>query len=317
MAEISRDHEIRTHTSNFESVYENVIGNTPLLRFKGIVSDLPETVEVYGKAEWFNPGGSVKDRPAAAILRQALDEGILHTGKTLLDSTSGNMGIAYATLGATMGVRLHLAVPANAGHSRLSLLRSLGAEITLTDPLEGSDGAREVAAKMAERNPDRFYFADQYSQAVNWQAHYHTTGPEVVFQTSGRVTHFIAGLGTTGTLMGTGRYLKEILPNIHLTAVQPDGPMHGLEGLKHLTTSEVPKIFDPSIPDEIIAVRTEDAYAMARRMAYEEGMLVGISSAAATVAALQVAQKIESGVVVALLPDSGHKYLDQAFWSVP
>jgi cysteine synthase B len=292
----------------------STIGNTPLIRFQRLTEDLPEAVEIYGKAEWFNPGGSVKDRPAAAILSRALSNGLLRDDRVFLDSTSGNMGIAYATLGAPLGVRVHLAIPSNAGLERLTILRALGAELTLTNPLEGSEGARVVAAEMAAENPSLYYYANQYSNPANWQAHYTTTGPEIVSQTHGRVTHFVAGLGTTGTLMGTGRYLREILPKIHLAAVQPDGPIHGLEGLKHLPTSNVPEIYEPTLPDETVRVNTEEAYEIARRLGKEEGLFVGISAAAAVVAALNLAKRIEVGVIVVLLPDSGMKYLHQPVW---
>jgi cysteine synthase B len=292
----------------------SVVGNTPLFRLSRIANSLPDSVEIYGKAEWFNPGGSIKDRPAAGILRHALKNGFLHEGKSFLDSTSGNMGIAYATLGASLGIPIHLTIPANAGEDRLSTLRSLGAELTLTDPLEGSDGARHVAAEMAAHRPHEFYYADQYSHPANWQAHYDSTGPEIMSQTSGRITHFVAGLGTTGTLMGTGRYLKNISPNIELAAVQPDGPMHGLEGLKHIHTSDVPPIFDPSILDDMIPIETTQAYEMARDMARVEGLLIGISAAAAAVAALKIATRLSSGVIVVIFPDSGQKYLLQSFW---
>jgi cysteine synthase B len=292
----------------------STIGNTPLIRFQRLTEDLPEAVEIYGKAEWFNPGGSVKDRPAAAILSRALSNGLLRDDRVFLDSTSGNMGIAYATLGAPLGVRVHLAIPSNAGLERLTILRALGAELTLTNPLEGSEGARVVAAEMAAENPSLYYYANQYSNPANWQAHYTTTGPEIVSQTHGRVTHFVAGLGTTGTLMGTGRYLREILPKIHLAAVQPDGPIHGLEGLKHLPTSNVPEIYEPTLPDETVRVNTEEAYEIARRLGKEEGLFVGISAAAAVVAALNLAKRIEVGVFVVLLPDSGMKYLHQPVW---
>ncbi len=290
------------------------VGNTPLLRLRHVTRDLPPTVEVYAKAEWYNPGGSVKDRPASAILRRALLEGELGDGHILLDSTSGNMGIAYATLGAALGIQVHLTVPANASRPRLTILRALGAQLTLTDPLEGSDGARRVARALATEHPHRYYYADQYSNEANWKAHYHTTGPEILAQTGGRVTHFVAGLGTTGTLVGSGRFLKEHIPGLRLVAVQPDAPLHGLEGLKHIPTSDVPSIFDPGLPDETIPVSTEQAYAMAVRLAREEGLLVGTSAAAAAVVALQVAARLEAGVVVTLFPDSAMKYLDEPLW---
>lgn len=293
----------------------STVGNTPLIRLQRLTEDIPESVEIYGKAEWLNPGGSVKDRPAAAILSTALSNGLLEEGRVFLDSTSGNMGIAYATLGAALGIRVHIVIPSNAGPERLTILRALGAELIETDPLEGSEGARLVAAEMAAKNPDRYYYANQYSNPANWQAHYLTTGPEIASQTHGRITHFVAGLGTTGTMMGTGRYLKEAHPNVVLVAVEPEGPMHGLEGLKHLPTSDVPQIYDPTLPDETVRVKTEEAYDMVRRLGKEEGLFVGISAGAAVAAAYKHAKQIESGVIVVLLPDSGMKYLNQPVWS--
>jgi cysteine synthase B len=293
----------------------STIGNTPLIRLRRLTEDIPETVEIYGKAEWLNPGGSVKDRPAAAILSTALSNGLLRESRVFLDSTSGNMGIAYATLGAALGIRVHIVIPSNAGPERLTILRALGAELTETDPLEGSEGARVVAAEMAAKNPDRYYYANQYSNPANWQAHYLTTGPEIASQTHSRITHFVAGLGTTGTMMGTGRYLKETHPDVVLVAVEPEGPMHGLEGLKHLASSDVPQIYDPTLLDETARVKTEEAYDMVRRLGKEEGLFVGISSGAAVVAALEQAKQMESGVIVVLLPDSGLKYLNQPVWN--
>jgi cysteine synthase B len=272
-------------------------------------------VELWVKAEWFNPAGSVKDRPARSILLGALEQGMLAEGQVLLDSTSGNMGTAYATFGAALGVRVHLAVPANAGPARLGHLRALGAEITLTDPLEGSDGARVVAAGMAHAQPDRYFYADQYANPGNWKAHYSGTGPELLAQTQGRITHFVSGLGTTGTMTGTGRFLREASPQVLKIAVQPDGPLHGLEGLKHLASSPVPPIFDDKIPDETRQVSTEQAYEMARQLARREGLLVGPSGGACAWAALDVARSLKRGVVVALIPDSGFKYLDTPLWN--
>ncbi len=227
------------------------------------------------------------------------------------------MGIAYATLAPAFGLRVHLAVPSNAGAARLAILRALGAELILTDPLEGSDGARVVAAGMAADEPERFFYADQYANPANWQAHYRTTGPEIMAQTQGAVTHFVSGLGTTGTLTGTGRYLRQHAPHSRLVAVQPDGPLHGIEGLKHLPTSEVPPIFDAGLPDRTIPVATELAYAMTRRLAREEGLLVGISAGAAMAAAMELAGEMTRGVIVVVLPDSGTRYLDEPFWSQP
>jgi cysteine synthase B len=292
-----------------------LIGDTPLIPLERLTRALPHEVQILGKAEWFNLSGSVKDRPASTILRDALESGRLENGRVLLDSTSGNMGIAYASLGAALNVPVHLVVPSNASPERLSILQSLGAQLTLTDPIEGSEGARKVAAEMAEREPDSFFYANQYDNPANAMAHYRTTGPELLRQTQGRLTHFIAGLGTTGTLMGTGRYLRENLPQVELIAVQPDSPLHGLEGLKHIPTSEVPAIFDPALPDQTLTVSTDDAYEITRRLAREEGLFVGISAGAAVQAALELGSKMESGTIVAILPDSGMKYLSQDFWS--
>ena len=292
-----------------------LVGNTPLIQINRITAHLNPAVRVLAKAEWFNPGGSVKDRPASAILQQALESGMLGSGRVLLDSTSGNMGIAYATLGSSLGIPVCLAIPANASPERLAILRAHGIELHLTDPTEGTDGARLVATEFAARDSAHYYFADQYSNPANWQAHFRTTGPEIVRQTQGQITHFVAGLGTTGTMTGAGRFLRQSVPSVRLIAVQPDGPLHGLDGLKHLPSARVPEIFDPSVPDETITVDTESAYAMARRLARTEGLLVGVSAAAAADAALRVAERLESGTVVVIFPDSGLKYLGSPFWS--
>jgi cysteine synthase B len=294
---------------------EAAVGDTPLLPLRRVGAHLPPGVQVFAKAEWFNPGGSVKDRPALNILRTALCDGSLDGGKRLLDSTSGNMGIAYATLGAALGLPVTLALPANASPERSAILRALGAELVLTDPLEGSDGALRVARSMAVEQPERYFYANQYDNPANWEAHYHSTGPEIVHQTGGLVTHFIAGLGTSGTLTGVGRYLRAYNPAVRLIAVQPDSPFHGLEGLKHMASAIQPGIYDPGLPDRTLQISTEEAYDMVRRLARQEGLFVGISSGAAAVAALQVAQELEQGVVVTLFPDAGYKYLsDRALW---
>jgi S-sulfo-L-cysteine synthase (O-acetyl-L-serine-dependent) len=293
------------------------VGRTPLLAPESLQRGLSPAVRLLLKAEWANPSGSVKDRPAAGILQWALDQGAPANGQVLLDATSGNMGIAYATLAAPLGLRVHLMIPANASAERLAILRALGAELTLTDPLEGTDGARRAAIEAAASDPRRFLYADQYAHPANPQAHYLTTGPELLAQTEGRITHFVAGLGTSGTLMGAGRFLREHLPAPRLVAVQPDGPLHGLEGLKHYPSTDVPAIYDPALPDVTVSVPTEEAYAMARRLAREEGLLVGVSAAAAVAAGLREAHALERGVVVALLPDSGMKYLSEPFWSAP
>jgi cysteine synthase B len=291
------------------------VGNTPLLSLRRVGAHLPSEVQVFAKAEWFNPGGSIKDRPALNIIRTALCDGSLDGGRRLLDSTSGNMGIAYATLGAALGIPVTLALPANASPERIAILQALGAELVLTDSLEGTDGAIQVARQMAADHPGRYFYANQYDNPANWQAHYFSTGPEIVQQTAGRVTHFIAGLGTSGTLTGVGRYLRQYNPAVQLIAGQPDAPFHGLEGLKHMPTAIQPGIFDPNLADQTVEISTEEAYTMVRRLAREEGLFVGISSGAAAVAALKIAEELEQGVVVTAFPDAGYKYLsDRALW---
>ena len=290
------------------------VGRTPLLPLGRIRAGLAPGVALWAKVEGFNPTGSVKDRPAVAILRRALAEGQLSAGRTLLDSTSGNMGIAYAAFGAALGVPVHLAVPANASQTRLASLRAFGAKLTLTDPLEGSDGARLVAARLAAEAPDRYFYADQYANPENWGAHFRTTGPEILEQTQDGLTHFVCGLGTSGTLVGVGRCLRQRSAAIRITAVQPDGPLHGLEGLKHYPSTPTPPIFDADLADETITVTTEQAYAMTRRLASDEGLLTGVSSGAAVQAALELAAGLKRGLVVVLLPDSGGRYLNDPFW---
>jgi S-sulfo-L-cysteine synthase (O-acetyl-L-serine-dependent) len=294
---------------------ETLVGNTPLISLHCVTSGLKPAVQVLAKAEWFNPSGSIKDRPALNILRTALQEGKLSPGKRLLDSTSGNMGIAYATFGAALGVTVTLVMPANASPERITILRALGAELVLTDPLEGSDGAIRKVRQMATEQPERYYYANQYDNPANWQAHYLSTGPEIVQQTGGGVTHFIAGLGTAGTLMGVGRYLREYNPDVSILAVQPDKPYHGLEGLKHMETSIKPGVYDPRLPDRILQVTTEEAYEMVKRLAREEGLFVGISAGAAVAAAVRAAAELDEGMVVTVFPDAGFKYLsDKALW---
>lgn len=298
---------------------EALIGGTPLLSFRRLTAHLPASVRVVAKAEWMNPGGSVKDRAAANIIHEAERAGLLSPGKTILDSTSGNTGIAYAMLGAAKGYKVKLFVPANASPERIAILRAYGAELVLTDPLEGSDGAiRAVRALIAEQ-PDAYFYADQYNNPANWRAHYQTTGVEIWEQTDGAVTHFVAGLGTTGTLMGTGRRLKDYNPDVQIVALQPDSPFHGLEGLKHMPTAIKPGIYDAFFPDRQLGISTEDTYSMARRLAREEGYLVGISAAAAMVGSLQIAAELadagEPGVIVTLFPDNAYKYLsDHRLW---
>ncbi|MFH2104266.1 MAG: cysteine synthase family protein [Chloroflexota bacterium] len=294
------------------------VGNTPLLPIRTDATTLRSmarispNVQVYAKAEWFNPGGSVKDRPALNIIQTALARGELSPGMRLLDSTSGNMGIAYATFGAALGVPVTLAIPSNASPERLAILAALGAEIILTDSLEGSDGAILKARTLAAENPGLYFYANQYDNPANWMAHYLTTGPEIHSQTGGRVTAFVAGLGTSGTLTGVGKYLRELNPSVRIVAVQPDAPFHGLEGLKHMPTAIKPGIYDPQFPDRTISVETERAYQLVRHLAREEGLFVGISSGAAVAAALTLASELDEGVVVTILPDAGYKYLSEA-----
>jgi cysteine synthase B len=296
------------------------IGATPLIRLERTVLAVCgfEGITLLAKAEWANPGGSVKDRAAASMVADARARGLLAPGKTLLDATSGNTGIAFAMLGAALGFPVHLAVPSNVSPERKRILRAFGAQIDWTDPDKGSDGAIRRARELFGNDPARFYYADQYSNDANWQAHYRATGPEIWQQTAGGVTHFIAGLGTSGTFMGTTRRLKELNPALQAISFQPDSPFHGLEGLKHMGTSIVPAIYNPHLADRALEIETEAAYDMARRLAREEGLLVGISSAAAVVASLKIAQEESAAgrqaVIVTVLPDSADKYLSERFW---
>jgi cysteine synthase B len=285
------------------------IGNTPLFQLTEVTQGLSPDVELHVKAEWFNPGGSVKDRPALRMIEEAERDGRLTPDKTIIDATSGNTGIAYALIGAVKGYRVELVMPANASQERRQLAHAYGARVIESDPLEGSDGAIRLVRKIVAATPEKYFYPDQYSNPANWQAHYDTTGPEIWEQTGGRVTHFVAGIGTSGTLMGVGRRLREYNPQIQLIAVQPADDLQVIEGLKHMATAIVPGIYDPTLPDRTVYAKAEQALTMARRLAREEGLFVGLSAAAAVDAALQVAQELESGIVVALLPDSGMKYL--------
>ena len=291
----------------------DLIGNTPLLRIQRLGAAFPE-VEFYAKAEWENPGGSVKDRPALNIIREAERAGLLTKDKILIDSTSGNTGIAYAMIGAARGYRVRLCMPSNVSLERKRILKAYGAEIVYTDPMEGSDGAIRKVRELAAENPQLYFYANQYDNPANWRAHYLTTGAEIFEQTGGRVTHFVAGLGTSGTFIGTARKLKELNPKIRCISFQPDSPFHGLEGMKHMETAIVPGIYDPTVADEDLEISTEEAYAMTLRLAREEGLLAGISAGAAMVAALQVAKAAKRGVIVTIFPDSGDKYLSERFW---
>lgn len=294
------------------------VGNTPLLRLETLARGVRH-VQVLGKAEWVNPGGSVKDRAALNIIENALRSGALSGGRRLLDATSGNTGIAYAMIGAAHGVPVTLCVPANVSAERKRILAAYGAEIIWTDPQEGTDGAIRLARRMHQAEPDQYFYADQYSNDANWLAHYHGTALEIWSQTRGAITHFIAGLGTSGTFMGTTRRLKELNPEIRAISVQPDSAFHGLEGLKHMPTAMVPRIYDPSLADAMVEVNTEAAYAMVKRVARTAGVLLGISGGAALVAAEKVVQEAAKGdrpaVIVAVLPDFGDRYLSENFWT--
>jgi len=293
---------------------EQLIGNTPLVRLESLEKDCPG-VELYAKAELFNPGGSVKDRPALNMILEGERSGKLTRDKIILDATSGNTGIAYAMLGASRGYKVRLCLPRNASPERKKILAAYGAELVLTNPAEQSDGAIRMVKKLYAENPDLFFYPDQYGNDANWQAHYKTTGPEIWKQTTGRVTHFVAGLGTTGTMMGTGRFLKDVRPSVFLTAMQPDSPFNGLEGLKHLETAIVPPIYDPTLADETRECLTEDAYDMVKRLAREFGLLVGVSAGANVYTALEVAKTAPAGsVVVTILCDGADRYMSEKFW---
>jgi cysteine synthase B len=290
---------------------EFAVGETPLLPLNNITRGLSPRVRLYAKAEWFNPAGSVKDRPALNIIHTALADGSLVSGKRLLDSTSGNMGISYSTFCASLGIPVTLVMPANASLERVTIMRALGAELILSDPLEGSDGAIHAARKLYEENPDLYFYANQYDNPANWLAHYRTTGPEIYQATGGEITHFIAGMGTTGTITGVTRYLRQNKPDVRSIAIQPDDALHGLEGLKHLASTIKPEIYDPNLPDWVIKISTENAYKMVRRLAREEGLFVGVSSGAAAAAAIQIARELEEGFLVTVFPDAGYKYLSE------
>ncbi|MBM3451471.1 MAG: pyridoxal-phosphate dependent enzyme [Armatimonadetes bacterium] len=291
------------------------IGGTPLLGLRRLGRGLAPDVAVYLKAEWLNPGGSVKDRPVLRMIEDAERDGRLRRGKTLLDATSGNAGIAYAMIGAAKGYPVTLVMPGHVSEERKRTVAAFGAEVVYSDPLEGSDGAILAARDLERADPDRYFRPDQYANPSNWRAHYDTTGPEILTQTRGRISHFVAGLGTSGTLVGTGRRLKEENPKVEVVAVEPDEPAHGIEGLKHMATAIRPAIYDERVHDRKIAIRTEAAYAMTRRLAREEGMFVGASTGAALVAALAVAETLRHGVVVAIGCDAGGRYFSTPLWS--
>lgn len=296
-----------------ETTVLRTIGDTPLIPIRRIFRS--EHVRILAKAEWFNPGGSVKDRPAYHMIRIAEESGALTPEKPIIDATSGNTGIAYAMIGAAKGYRVLLALPANASMERKKILAAYGAELLLSDPLEGTDGAIKAIRALHAEAPEKYFYPDQYSNDANWQAHYLSTAPEIVEQTHGEITHFVAGLGTSGTFMGATRRLRELVPGVRCISFQPDSPLHGIEGLKHMPTAMVPKIYDPRLADENLEVSTEAAYDMVRRLCKEEGLFVGISSAAAMIAALRVAGGIERGTIVAVFPDGGDKYLSENVWN--
>jgi cysteine synthase B len=290
-----------------------LVGNTPLIELPNIGREAPG-VSLFAKAEMYNPGGSVKDRPALWMIRDGERSGALTPEKTILDATSGNTGIAYAWIGASLGYRVKLCMPQNASEERKKILRAYGVEFVLTDPGEGSDGAIREARRLYTEDPERYFYPDQYSNPANPRAHYESTAPEIWEQTGGEITHFVAGLGTSGTFVGTSRRLKELNPEIRIISFEPDSPFHGLEGMKHMESAIVPRIYDPTLADENRGASTEEAYEMVRRLAREEGVLAGISSGAAVATALEVAREIESGVVVTILCDGADKYLSENFW---
>jgi S-sulfo-L-cysteine synthase (O-acetyl-L-serine-dependent) len=305
---------IPTFTASVTPSIVDLVGDTPLIRLRKIERDIPG-VELYAKAEWKNPGGSVKDRPALRMIQEGLASGQLTPGKIILDATSGNTGIAYAMMGAAMGYTVTLCVPENVTPERKRILRAYGAELVFTNPLEGSDGAIRTAQKLNDAEPGKYFYADQYNNPFNWRSHYDTTGPEILKQVGARLTHFVAGLGTSGTFIGVGRRLREFKRDVVLASVQPDSPLHGLEGLKHMESAIVPGIYDASLADEDVRVGTEESYEMTRRLAQEEGLLVGISSGANLAGALKIARK--DAVIVVVFCDGGERYLSERFWENP
>ncbi len=311
-AKVATDSEFEKNSKFF---LEASIGDTPLIRLRRVTKDLPENIEVYAKAEHLNPGGSVKDRAALAMILAGENSGELTKDKTILDATSGNTGIAYAMIGAARGYKVTLTLPKNASHERKRILKLYGAEIIETDHMNGTDGAQIAAKKLFAEQPDKYFYPDQYNNEANWKAHYEASATEIWQQTNGRITHFVAGLGTTGTFVGTTKRLKELNPNLQAISMQPDSPLHGLEGMKHLATAIVPGIYDANLADDNVEVATEDAQEMTRRLAREEGLFIGISAGANVFASIRLAKKLkESAVVVTILCDGGGKYLSEDFW---
>jgi cysteine synthase B len=296
-----------------ESILD-LIGNTPLLQIHNIIEGLSRDVKIYAKLEGMNPGGSVKDRPAWRMIQEGLRTGNLRPGKTILDSTSGNTGIALAMIGSVLHYPVELVMPGNVSIERKQIIHAYGAKVTYSDPMEGSDGAIRLCRKILDADPEKYFKPDQYFNPMNPQAHYENTGPEIYRQTNGNITHFVAGIGTGGTVMGTGRYLKKVNPKIQVIAVEPDDALHGLEGLKHMASSIVPGIYHEEELDAKIAVSTEDAYSMVYRLSQEEGVLVGQSSGAAMFASIKLARKLRGGTIVTIFPDFGDKYLTTNLW---
>jgi cysteine synthase B len=293
----------------------NAIGNTPLIKISRITEKLNPGVKIFAKAEWFNPGGSVKDRPALNMILEGEKKGLLTKDKIIIDATSGNTGIAYAMIAAAKGYKLKLAMPSNVSVERKKIIEAYGAEIIYTDPLENTDGAQRAVKKIYSENSGMYFYPDQYNNSANWKAHYKTTALEILVQTNGKITHFVSGLGTTGTFVGVSKKLKEVNPEIKCIAFQPDSPLHGLEGLKHLQTAIIPGIYDESLADGMLAISTEESYEFVKKLALKEGIFAGFSSGAAMAAALKIAQEIDSGIIVTVFPDGGTKYLSEKIWS--
>ncbi|MCS6885652.1 MAG: cysteine synthase family protein [Acidobacteriota bacterium] len=290
----------------------DLVGWTPLIKLEGVSRRVG--AEVYAKAEWYNPGGSVKDRPALNMIMEGIRSGRLTRERVIIDATSGNTGISYAWIGAALGYKVTLCIPANASNERKRTLLAYGADLIYSNPFEGTDGAINVVRSIVEDSPEKYFYPDQYNNDANWLAHYHGTANEIWEQTGGRVTHFVAGLGTSGTFIGTSRRLKELKPEISVVSVQPDGPFHGLEGLKHMPTAIKPGIYDPTVADDELTVSTEEAYRMARELAREEGLFVGVSAAANVLATERLARECGPGVYVTILCDGGAKYVNDRFW---
>jgi cysteine synthase B len=310
---LARNKSLDSNLKRAESVID-LVGNTPLIKLTRLTEGISPGVEVYAKAEWFNPGGSVKDRPALWMIRDGINSGQLTHDKILMDSSSGNTAIAYAMFGAALGYKVELVTPMNMNIERKKTLTAFGSKIIYSDPLEGSDGAIRLARKLKAENPDKYFMPDQYNNPANPQSHYETTAIEIWDQTEGRVTHFLAGLGTSGTFMGTSRRLKELNPNIKTISIEPAESLHGLEGMKHMSTSIVPGIYDSTKADELVRVSTEDAYDTMKDLLKKEGIFVGHSGGAVAYAAIECAKTLEEGVVVTVFPDGGYRYLSGGIW---